>query len=560
MNKKLLLISLLAMPAALYAQSALDAYQISQRDLKGTARFMSMGGAFGALGGDLSTFSQNPAGVGVYRRSEIGFTLDLDCQSVKSEAQGLSTTTNSTKFLLNNIGGVATYRLNSTAVPNLNFGFAYNRGASFNRRYSGTIRQLQNSVSNFMAGVTNGSGVWPADDLSTVNTNQYDYYQGSGAPWISILGYNSYMITPEGTEDAPHYVGQWGNGTSGSGYFDIEEKGGIDEYNIAIGGNIADVVYWGMNFGIIDLNYTANTLWGESLNNVFVDGTTAQQANTDLYNYYNVNGTGFNYKIGFIVKPIQELRLGFAVSTPTWYTLDESFQGTVNYSYPGTNIRDGYATTNDNMVGTNSYNFRTPWNFTVSAAAVIGSSLIISADYQWTPYQNMHYSEANGYFWNGGGDYWDDDWDWWYAPAAQGQTRASNNDPFYDTNNDIKEYYQASSMLRVGAEVRVTPQFSIRAGYAFQTSPVKQSVRDNQQTVYTVGTTPQYSLDNTINYITCGLGYKYQKFYVDAAYVYKRRSSTYHAYTPDPGSSIASPQANITDSNSQVVLSMGFRF
>ena len=48
-----------------YAQSAIDAYRFSQPDLRGTARFMGMGGAFGALGGDLSTLSQNPAGIGV---------------------------------------------------------------------------------------------------------------------------------------------------------------------------------------------------------------------------------------------------------------------------------------------------------------------------------------------------------------------------------------------------------------------------------------------------------------------------------------------------------------
>ena len=49
-----------------YGQGAIDAYRISQPDMKGTARFMGMGGAFSALGGDLSTLSQNPAGIGIY--------------------------------------------------------------------------------------------------------------------------------------------------------------------------------------------------------------------------------------------------------------------------------------------------------------------------------------------------------------------------------------------------------------------------------------------------------------------------------------------------------------
>ncbi|MDE5773632.1 MAG: hypothetical protein K2H86_04155, partial [Muribaculaceae bacterium] len=74
-------LSALSMSGSALAQSAVDAYRIAQPDMKGTARFMSMGGAFGALGGDLSTLSQNPAGIGVYRNSEVGFTLDLDCQN-----------------------------------------------------------------------------------------------------------------------------------------------------------------------------------------------------------------------------------------------------------------------------------------------------------------------------------------------------------------------------------------------------------------------------------------------------------------------------------------------
>ena len=65
--KRYLLIALLGFPLGAMAQSPIDAYQLSQQDMKGTARFMSMGGAFGALGGDLSTLSQNPAGIGVYR-------------------------------------------------------------------------------------------------------------------------------------------------------------------------------------------------------------------------------------------------------------------------------------------------------------------------------------------------------------------------------------------------------------------------------------------------------------------------------------------------------------
>lgn len=195
MNKHILIAASLLCPLTIWAQGAFDAYQISQPDLKGTARFMSMGGAFGALGGDLSTLSQNPAGIGVYRRSEIGFTLDLDCQSATAESQGYKNTMNQTKFLLNNIGGVATMRLNSSACPNINFGFSFNKAASFNRRYAGGIPSLANSMTNYTAGVANAEGATVADLTFTNSYNPYNPTDGGyAASWMSILGYNSYLI------------------------------------------------------------------------------------------------------------------------------------------------------------------------------------------------------------------------------------------------------------------------------------------------------------------------------------------------------------------------------
>ena len=113
-------------------------------------------------------------------------------------------------------------------------------------------------------------------------------------------------------------------------------------------------------------------------------------------------------------------------------------------------------------------------------------------------------------------------------------------------------------------EFKPTSAFSIRAGYSFVSSPVKESVRNNQEIIYTAGTNPSYRFDNTTNYITCGLGYRFNRFYVDLAYVYKNMNSEYHAYTPDTepvgGVIIPSPQSKVTFKNNQIVLSAGFRF
>lgn len=562
----------MALPFLADAQSAIDGFRFSQNDLKGTARYMGMGGAFGALGGDLSSISTNPAGIGVYRRNELGITMDIDMQTATSEAQGVKNTQNQTKVLLNNVGGVASWNLMNSTMPNLNVGFTYNRGASFNARYVGTIPQLSNSLTNYIAGVSNNEGVTVPDVQTLFDRDGYvsfDPYNpndgGFQAPWLSILGYDSYFITPTGDDDQPNWIGQWGLNTSGSGAFDVQTTGGVNEYNIAIGGNIKNVLFWGVDFGIVDMDYSMTAIWGENLQNATVDnpeGSANSTAQWRLTNSYIASGTGYNVKVGFIYRPIQELRLGVSFASPTWYSINESYLASTNYQYSANipDMQQNRAVTNGGEWGLNSYNFRTPWKLTVSAAGVIGRNLIVSADFEWQKYNKMR-------FYNGGAsfnDYGYDDWGGWDYPYYAPSQKASpliQTDPWYATNADIEDYYKSTYSIRLGAEYRITPRFSVRAGYAHVTSPVRQEVKDGSMMIYTSGTMPNYRMDNSTNYITCGLGYNFNHFYIDGAFVHKNLSSEYHAYTPDPANpQIPSPTSKLSLNNNQIVLTAGVRF
>ncbi len=543
-----------------HAQSAIDAYRFSQPDLRGTARFMSMGGAFGALGGDLSTLSQNPAGIGVYRSNEVGFTLDMDFQKATSQSNGDNSSINQNKFYLDNIGGVATIRMGG-ALKNLNLGFTYNKAVSFNRRYKGYSPNLKNSMSNYIAGIANGSNLTVGDVTSTDGYDPYNPTDGGYvADWLAILGYDSYLINPNGDPDNPSWTGQFGRNTTGIGNFDVEEKGSVDEYNIAIGGNINNKVYWGMNFDIVNFDYKLDALWGENLQNAYVYNPNTKnieqtESRWAMRNLYRANGTGFNFQAGVIVKPIQELRLGFAFHTPTWIGITETFSANTKMTYYGQNLS---ASTNNGSPGSQDYNFASPWKLIFSAAGVIGKSFIISADYQIDLYKTMKFSEANNYGYGYDYDY-GDDWDWGIYPSPAAPTRSS--DVYNLTNQDVKDIYRTTNTLRLGAEYRFTPNFSLRAGYSFVSSPVQAKVKEGTETIYTAGTIPNYRFDNTTNYITCGLGYHTGGFYIDVAYVYKHMGSEYHAYTPDPSSpQYPSPSAKLSLNNSRIILSTGFKF
>ena len=576
--KKIFLFSVALLSASYaFSQSAIDAYRLSQPDMKGTARFMSMGGAFTALGGDLSTLSQNPGGIGVYRNSDIGFTLDLDMQHSTGESGEFHSAVDQTKFLLNNIGFVWTLRLPSQSCPNINVGFTYNKSASFNRRYSGAIGLTNGtqSLSNLVANVATLNGY--SVDMLAGDNDPYNPSGGNyGADWLSILAYNSYLISPTGKNS---YEGQWrDNVTTGYGYFDVMEKGSVDSYNIALGGNISNVVFWGMDFDITHMNYTLTPNWTEVLNDAFVGDDYGNidriPAAWTLDNFYNCSGTGFNYKLGFIVKPIQEFRLGFAFHTPTWYTFNESFSANLAYQYGDpnypNNLDQGYASTDDGYMSYNDVNFRTPWKITAGAAAVLFNRLILSADYEWAQYSNMKYSAPTYNYGGPSYDPWDDPWYPWYAKPKMGAAKYIGSpylDEYYDINENIKQIYQNTNTVRIGAELRLLPQLSLRAGYAHVSSPVRSEAKS--AVTETAGTIPNYRFDNETNYVTCGLGFNVKGFYVDAAYIYKQMESEYHAYSPwnnyaygdnSPYNFGTSPTSKLHLSNSQVVLSMGYKF
>lgn len=549
MNLRILCAIVATLPALAYSQTAIDAFQLSHSDLRGTARYMSMGGAFGALGGDLSTLNNNPGGIGLYRKSEIGVTLDIEASSIKSATSMMTQSTSQTKVSVPNFGYVGAAWLGNDVMPYFTWGVSYGRVVNMNRRYKGQAR-MNGSLYNYIAQYTDGI----ASSELGLEGNENAYSSPDYTPWLSILSYNGMAINPIGSTS--QYQGLWQNdhvGTDGKpapstgvSTFDVDEHGYVDEYAIDFGGNIMNTVYWGIGFGITDIEMTQNTRYTEDITNAVIMDPTAElgnleigNANTTLSNYKHIDGTGFNFKLGVIVRPVNAFRLGFAFHTPTYYNINESSGADLNYNYTFFNP-SGY---NNNYAGTpneyRSWKLRTPWRMQVSAAGIIGTSGIISVEYEYRPYQDM--SLRNDY-----------------------------GDELTHYNQDIKSYYKAANILRVGAEYRILPQLSIRAGYVYESTPTGTAIKNNEVPVYTsnpddTGTNPSYSIDNSTQYITCGLGYRYKNFSIDAAYVYKHRTSEFHSFTPndafDTAGLTATPyQAKLTENYNNIVLTATLRF
>ena len=172
-----------------------------------------------------------------------------------------------------------------------------------------------------------------------------------------------------------------------------------------------------------------------------------------------------------------------------------------------------------------------------SMAGVIDGRFIISADYEYKAFNDMNVS----------------------IPGTYGNYSTDTG-----IKEDVKSYFKPTNTLRLGAEYRVTPQFSVRAGYSYSSTSVDNSANDGSKYIMTSGTNPAYTMNKDTQYITCGLGYRFGGFYVDAAFVHKTAHSTWHAFSSftdaSTGKLAMAPTAEVTNNNNDLVFTVGYKF
>ena len=513
------------------AQNALDAYNISFNQIKGSSRYVAMGGAFCALGGDISSLSQNPAGIGVYRSSE--FTLTMGGQWNHNASKGAATATNSV-FTFDNTGIVGTFFTGKhKGLLSFNIGLTYNRPVSYNRTFRGANLKLGSSFTNYLECVTRGI---PSTDLAV--TKEFDAYYQSAAPWVSILGYQSYLISPV-SDGASTYYGLFDPSKSiGSSINTIYEDGRNDEYTINFGGNVNDRIYFGAALSIRDLSVTRTVLYQESLlgtTGYYDDGNIAGDitgSDFDYSTYYNMRGTGISGKFGIIARAADFLRLGFAIHTPVYYNITQTMDASVYFQNTlSSNVRVSSSQTVPQIVS-NRIKIQTPWSFQAGAAYIIGKKGILSAEYQYVAYNRMKMKENNG-------------------------------DPFPIENEFYKTQFKAGNNIKVGLEYRVTNALSLRAGYAIQLSPVKADLKNVNVEVPISGMQTTYMLPGNTSYYSCGIGYRFSAFNVDLAYQHYYQKSDMFAFSPlfyNDGTTLIPGSSEIKSKQNAITVTLGVRF
>ncbi len=503
-----LFIGLISM-STINAQDISDALRYSEDEIQGTARFRALSGAFGALGGDMSAVSINPAGSAVFNNSHASLSLiNTNRNNDVSYFDGFDSSSNSDIDL--NQAGAAFVLKNRNQGSNWNkivLGFAYDRANNFDDDWF-SFGTNTNSIYSFF--LTNAQGL-RLDEISRFVGESYsDAYAEIGSAYGYInqqafLGYESYIIEAENnTNDNTAYYSNISPGT-----FDQEYSYAANGYNGKFSINFStqykDNLYLGINLNSHFIDYERSTFFYEGNVNT---GSLINEVGFN--NTLSTIGTGFSFQLGAISKLNENFRIGLSYNSPTWYTIsEETTQFIATESFDGILLDDDSIfegiTINPQIVNVFAdYKLQTPAKVTGSLAYIFGKQGLISFDYSRKDYSKIKF-------------------------------KPTSDPDFSYLNNLINDDLQSASTYRIGGECK-HKQVSFRAGYRMEESPYKDES--------TIGDLTGYSL---------GLGYNFGNTIIDLTYDNSERETNYQLF--DVG---LTDSANLNTENHNVTLSLSF--
>jgi long-subunit fatty acid transport protein len=500
-------VALLALAGRVTAQNETDALRYSQLKFGGTARIQGIAGAQTALGADASSMHSNPAGLGLYRKSEFSITPGIGFNETESSTGGTSVSDSRNKFFLSQLGLVFSGHKPDEVMGDWrggSFGVGYTRLNDFNNTtgFVGNIGDKQSWLQSLDDNVKN-MGITQADLDAEYGSN------GDNITSLEGLAYATFLIDTLPGSNGRLYV------PARQGVIKQQEtifsKGSQDEWDFSYGGSYMDKLYVGATLGLTTLRYEQSRTYQED-----AGPEEPYFSSLVLSDFFVTRGTGINFKLGLIYKPTDAVRLGASIQTPTYNDMEDSYVSslTVNYK-PGVFAQNTF--TARTLDGFFEYDLTTPFRASGGVAAFIGKYGFVSADLEYVDYPNAHYSlsEDNPYGIPSGTSY------------------------FQAQNTRISNSYDGSINFRLGTEARFDI-FRIRLGYAYYGDPYRNS-----------------NLDRSQNYFTGGFGIKEKRFFLDAAYVHNTYDSFYSPYTLNDGSQ---PIVSTQNTRASFLFTAGFNF
>ena len=535
-------------PAA--AQETYQDVKMAENDLTGSARYVGMGGAMEALGADISTISTNPAGVGLLRKSQVSLSFGVYAQSDAHNyttfgGQRLDFDGKQSHPSFDQVGVV--WSLSSPRSRSyFNLAFNYHKSTDFGQILNAANR-LSNASQNKVTALANylGSPAWTAVDA---NYGGYKDNHGNYVGGLLTVGNEGLLY-----ETANSYLyGQY-------------QKGYIGVYDFNISGSINNRVWLGLTVGYHDVNYRSNSSYLETLD----DGNIANASD-----YQKIDGGGFDVKAGVIFRPVEAspFRLGFYVNSPVFYDLTLRATSRIamkGNNEPGTFTESGldenkqpimvekptYEKGEKTQSVDYSYCLNTPWRVGASLGHTVGNFLALGATYEYAWYDHMDNRVKDGGYY----DYWS---------GSYYNTSSSDEAMNAHTRNTLK----GVSTLKLGVEYKPISMVALRLGYNY-VSPMYEKNGTRDLSIGSNGTSAATSTAYTnweaTNRITAGVGFTYEKLFIDVAYQYSGQNGTFYpfmSYYENGVNGAAHPNdcdatgSKVSFKRHQLLMTVGYKF
>lgn len=520
--------------ATVSAQNIYEMNKFSLTDNNGTARYIGMGGAMSALGGDVTTMSTNPAGTGIFRSSDANISFGFSNNSITAGTNE----TNKFRGSFDNFGVIITNKYsNIGALRFLNFGVNYRKIKNFDSEFT-TAGIYDGSQTDQMSRLSEGLS---KDNL--ISSDSYEPLRNNDVPWLGVMGWEGNMIEPDAdglAQNPPVYrynslMGY--DATSdqklkANGNFWSKESGGMHEFDLNMSANIYDMLYVGASVGIYSLDYKKNTVYSESYN--------GDASSYTLESWLRNEGTGVDFKLGAILRPIPSspLRFGAFIHTPMYMSATMYNSSRVE---SGVDLNNDGSITNDERFTFDSfesvgdtetkYSYVSPWRYNLSVGYTFAKILAIGAEYERTDYGSASYSYKNG-----------------------GKMSFENG--------NIDETLGASDTYKIGAELRILPELAVRAGWNYQSTAMKQDSFLNLPQ-NSIRTDTDYENITGVHNYSAGLSLRsHDGYYLDFAYQLSHYRGDFYAFdggTNDSGNS-AVAATPMKHNHNKFTVTLGMRF
>lgn len=500
------------------AQTPEDAIRMSWNTPGGTARARAIGGAMGSLGGDLTSLFVNPAGLGMFKTNEMVLTPGFSFSNIKTNFRGTDDKGSKAAFDFGTSGFV--WGWGHGGGRSKAFSIAINRTANFNNKVTYKGQNDLSSFSESFAEEFANSGL----PIST------DLYNAPLSLGTKLANY-TYLIDTLTVQGNTEVVGLplrdeilAGSGGLLDQQKTINTKGGISELSLGFASNKNDQLYLGLGLGIPIVNYERNSTITES----DASGNTSNNFNSATYNeYYRLKGIGLNLKLGLIFKPVEYLRIGFGIHTPTIYGLDQTQRGSIvadleNYFPPGQGIRkadqDSIYTQFGVDVPKYSLDLTSPWKFMGSISYVFREVEdvrrqrgFITADVEYVTYGSSKFAAGDNLI----------------------------DQSYYDAVNEAtKLTYKGALNFRVGGELKFNTIMT-RLGFGYYGSPYQEKEFKARHMT-----------------MSGGLGYRNKGYFVDLTYVHNLNRDVNFPYRIGDK---PNTYANLKEGMGNVVLTVGMK-